>query len=310
MDVRDLNINQFQKLIQLYCIFEKPLFNISGDRSENEYCIPLWASMDAKRCYGMLASDKGKYAKYFSTYNVDNRDTWREIGRQIQESYVKYMALNIIPFVSKGSIEFRHHEGTIDIERISRWINILFSLKKACIEYPFKNDPYVQLSEMGPMALLEMVFGKYSKDLYYDGIELDLWQGCRVAQDMVLSFDLGSVHAKLCKGELYKNIISSLGDSPPKELGGPQQPAASWMANARMAFENMYQPEIVGGNYTTDGIHPRRRIPTHAPRRAGAQEYLLDLQRDREHAEFQVRHTRFGNNADNWVVVDDVEERE
>lgn len=224
LDVRDLNISQFQKFLQLYCIFELPLFNISGKRTQNEYCIPLGTSNEAKRAYGLLASNKGKFAKFFELYDSSENDTWREIGRQIQDNYIKYMALNILPFVSKGSVEFRHHEGTIDIDRIKLWINILYSLKKACIEYPFKNDPYVQLSDMGPMAMLELVFGKYSKDLYYDTIELDLWKGCRAAQDMILSFDLGDTHTKMLKTALSKLMMSELEASCPKAQGDVKSP--------------------------------------------------------------------------------------
>jgi len=213
IDVRDLNISQLQKLIQLYCIFEQPLFHISGGRDKNEYCIPLSSSNEAKRAYGLLASTNGKYSKFFAQYKVDEKDTWREISRQIQDSYVKYMAFNILPIVSKGSIEFRHHEGTADVERITRWINILYSLKKACIDYPFNKDPYVQLSDMGPMAMLELVFGKYAEHMYYETIELDLWSGCRAAQDMILSFDLGATHSKWNKTDTYKYMISTLEES-------------------------------------------------------------------------------------------------
>lgn len=234
MDVRDLTWQQFQYLVQLYCIFERPLFRISGERNTNEYCIALSDSRHARRIYGNLLSPKSQLSALVNDYASTTTRANADFRRALGQHGVKYLALNLLPFSTRGSVEFRHHSGTCNFNELSKWINVLMCLKKSALDYPFKWDPYLTLSHIGPLGMLEAVFGEYAQVFgNYAGIEADLWEGCRVAQDIILSIDIAACHkAFLATNPLYKaigNFYSKDRLNPKKEYAG--QPAVEEMIN-------------------------------------------------------------------------------
>lgn len=172
LDVSDLTFDQLSYLIQLYCLIEKPLFNISGNRENNEYCIPFYSSLEVQRELGQ-----------FLVLATDPKGTGREyLTETINESFVKYLALNIIPITNLGSIEFRHHEGTGDFDTIYNWICTLQKLKACALDHPFPEEPYKYISEIGPYNLVAQIMGQMTQNIVYPNLAADVWQGARVAQ--------------------------------------------------------------------------------------------------------------------------------
>lgn len=107
MNVRDLTLDQILALVLVYTSVEKLLFKWVGhDRQDNIFCCPLW---------------KTNYFKYFATITQN--------PLQIQRTWQKYTALNLIPIYNKGTVEFRHLYGTWDKEVIIPWINLLSRMK-------------------------------------------------------------------------------------------------------------------------------------------------------------------------------------
>jgi len=118
LNVQDLTEEELYKLIILYIIFEKSLFKISGEREDNNFCIPL-----------------------YSFPNIVSRYIYKEAGGK---KWYKYSALNLSTILGDenegcskyGTVEFRHHKGCLDRKKIMQWCNVIVSLKKASIDIP------------------------------------------------------------------------------------------------------------------------------------------------------------------------------
>lgn len=112
MNVRDMTLEHLSNMVMLYMIFERSLYRVSGDRWNNNYCIPLAMTSD------LLI----RWFKYEKTY--------------INWSWNKYTGLNLCPIwggeSSKiGTVEFRQHKGSVDVEEIMQWCNLITALKRA-----------------------------------------------------------------------------------------------------------------------------------------------------------------------------------
>ena len=113
MNIRTLTVEQLEALIVTYMVFEKVLFTyIGNNRYNNIFCVPL------------CETDMGASLTQLITNGSPYLD-WE-----------KYTALNLSPISSKGTIEFRHHYGTKDIEDLITWINLILSLKT----FALRND--------------------------------------------------------------------------------------------------------------------------------------------------------------------------
>jgi hypothetical protein len=120
LNVRDFTLLELKTFLALYLVFEKSLYNYSGDRWNNNFCVPL-------NFYPNIVRD---FIQYINENN------------KIYEKWYKYFGLNLSPVFggeSKkiGTIEFRHMKGTVDKEWIINWINLIVSLKIAAKNIPF-----------------------------------------------------------------------------------------------------------------------------------------------------------------------------
>ena len=111
INARDFTLEQLKSFIALYLIFEKSMYNFSGNRWNNNFCVPL-----------------NFYPDMVSSF-VNSLDKMC-----IKEAWYKYYGLNLSPIFggesSKiGTIEFRHMKGTMDKQYILNWINLIVSLK-------------------------------------------------------------------------------------------------------------------------------------------------------------------------------------
>lgn len=144
MNVRDMTVEQVHKLLILYMIFEKSLFNFAGqNRWKNNFCTPLF-------------SCPRHITKWFITPCAH---------------WYKYFALNLSPIFGgqskkTGTIEFRHMGGCSDVPKIISWVNLITSLKSAAIKMPMETL-LMHLETMNTTSaywwLAKEVFGKSSK---------------------------------------------------------------------------------------------------------------------------------------------------
>lgn len=136
LNCRDLTCNTLYSFILLYLIFEKSLYNFSGGRWNNNFCIPL-------NFYPQIA---GEFVRGLDK-NI------------IYDVWYKYLGFNLSPIwggESKkfGTIEFRHMSGTTDTARIISWINLIVSLK-------------ISAKRLSPKVLIEKLRSMNTTSSYY-----------------------------------------------------------------------------------------------------------------------------------------------
>lgn len=140
IDCRYLLFNQLKVLIFLYLLYEPLLFEYVGkEREHNPYCIPYYLNL---RGIGNLSN-------LFNATQVESKLT---IG--VVSNSHRYEAMNLRSLSEHGSIEFRHHYGTHNKEKIYEWVKLLFTMYKQAKEMDhenllerFKNLPYEELIE-------------------------------------------------------------------------------------------------------------------------------------------------------------------
>lgn len=121
LDIRDMTVEQLFNMLFYYFYCEKAIFNYVGQgREENNYCIPWWKTEELKT----------SLYRIYSAMKEEDSETIRHI---INDNMNKYSALNLKVINQFGSVEFRHHYGTHDKNRLLEWINIILSLKKQAL---------------------------------------------------------------------------------------------------------------------------------------------------------------------------------
>lgn len=178
LDVRDMKAHHLYNLITFYLIFERVLYRYAseGDRWNNIFCLP-YASSDfhLNKLYGIAAE------------GVDVRQRM-EFSRAL-ENFNKYAGLNVLSVLQRGSVEFRHMSGTLDSARIITWVNIIQSLKRAAqgMKVDIPNLPS-DVSFNGFENFAHQVFHDLYPHIEYAGIEEDILDGVRVAQDAIYGY--------------------------------------------------------------------------------------------------------------------------
>ena len=167
VNCQNLTVAQVKMLCLLYQVLERPLFGFIGhDRQDNIFCVP-WSQCNMSHDFATkFMKDPAHTARY-----------WQ-----------KYTALNILPLRDRGTVEFRHLEGTCDIKRINDWLNIIGSMVKYACNYSyedFRNTILEMNSVSNYGAFIEQVLGEFS----YLLTDLPTYQ-----QDI----SLGVVDCKLC----------------------------------------------------------------------------------------------------------------
>lgn len=206
VDVRDMKIEQINKLIILYSIFEKIFFKWSlPERYYNNYCRPISLHKDIKERLSKVlhlnsgCSSPGEHFK-FAQAN-------------------KYDGINIKPITSLGSVEFRIFRGTYDINDIIDWINLLLGMRNSAIEDSSLDNLLeipTTLSKYGIENLIDKVFGEPGQILKPHASNADVLEGVRLSQDLIIERDLinisqmfnsqevGTTHLKAFKENIKK----------------------------------------------------------------------------------------------------------
>ena len=99
----DLEEEQVKAIVLWYALFEPIFFLMASPiRRNNIHCVGLDQTVLSESYKRPLAYQKQRWSKY--------------------------TALNILPLSKYGTIEFRHLEGTDDLDKITQWLNTLENL--------------------------------------------------------------------------------------------------------------------------------------------------------------------------------------
>jgi len=156
LNMREERIEQLLSFLVLYLLFEDAIFSFVGDhRRASNFCVPLQETNAS-----LLIAKMFKATSKLSS---------------IATGWQKYTALNARPLITndhagmtdsfhsgKGTVEFRHLEGTQNLSRILGWLNIILALQAASRRY---SPDYIEerVTNMGTradyLALLTEIFG-------------------------------------------------------------------------------------------------------------------------------------------------------
>jgi len=117
--VSDWRIKHFRNLFKRYTKFEQAIDSvmpISRRSSHNDYC------RSTARCFSYNASLSNAFDV------IDGMRSARQISNHIGTRYTK---LNIDSFWKHGTIEFRHHAGTTDKDKIANWLKLVMTMVQA-----------------------------------------------------------------------------------------------------------------------------------------------------------------------------------
>ncbi len=156
MNVRTLTLAQLEAMILTYLVFERTLFRYVGHkRDESIFCVPIHSTTLGYNLYELI------------------------YDKQLSIDWFKYTALNLIPVMEKGTVEFRHMYGTLDKNVLMPWINMLLGLKV----YALRNSPeYIKnrILELNTTSQFRMfgeeVFGIYIQHLWDEHFNSDVEQ--------------------------------------------------------------------------------------------------------------------------------------
>lgn len=224
VDVRDMVYDQLYKMSVLYALFERPLFKYAGeDRKSNVFCMSLEQGQSQLKAFHLIPTKQSEAVR------INDR----------------YSALNLSAITRFGSIEFRLHRGEWRAAPILRWVNILLSMKKAAMLLPEEVMTIPQeVSARGYMTFLRMIFGKHAKFLEYEGVDNDILEGARLAQDIINMTAMEKASkGQTCKGD---GLLADL-----KEAYGIKQVAAtdtvSYMKNELNMDETIIEALLESG---------------------------------------------------------------
>lgn len=123
-NVADFTQEQLSNLVLVYPIFEAVLFEFinhynteeNKSRDTNLYCIPWKSCLNNRNLVEIILK------------NPNGVRVWE-----------KYTALNLAPVRSQCSVEWRHMHGTNDMDKITKWLNIIGAITLFCKENNFED---------------------------------------------------------------------------------------------------------------------------------------------------------------------------
>ena len=159
VNVLDFTLEQLASLALIYQVTERLLFGyVSPERKSNIFCVP-WCQADSK----------------LDLVSIITTGKWREL-----KAWSKYTALNLLAVTQRGTVEYRHLEGSCDVQHIMGWINLLGCLHNYAKETPVEKIKAVLLDINTSSAydmFLQSVFGKHTSMLFTPDYRVDLEAG-------------------------------------------------------------------------------------------------------------------------------------
>lgn len=155
----DMTEDEVAALCLIYQVFERVLFNwIGNGRDKNIFCVPWYDTM----------------MTYCVVDRISRKDSY------VLRTWQKYTALNLTPLTTQGTLEFRHMEGTHNVERILTWVRLIghmYTFARTLGLEKTKNN-FIDLNTTSQyMATLEQVFQQDAAVLRMPGFEEKIEDG-------------------------------------------------------------------------------------------------------------------------------------
>lgn len=184
LNVTDLSCEQLTKLLALYALIEKSLFNFVGhNRDKSNFCLPWYTAGNHLVQYVHYATK----IQELTQNKKSRREEIRAASRRLMDM-PRYSALNLASLTKFGTVEFRQLETTPDKERVFDWIQIILGLKyAACSSLP--NDGWLRLfSEHRARGFLQEFFPSRAAEVLINSsnsLDEDMWPMLPTAQQLL-----------------------------------------------------------------------------------------------------------------------------
>lgn len=147
----DMTVENIKTFLIYYMVFEKALYNYSGKRWKNIFCVPLntWLFYDLR-----------------SYTNFEHFKTWS-----------KYAGVNLETLFRHGTIEFRQMNGNTNALYINTWVNMIVDLKKYVMNTTYEEAVEKVLTMNSTSSYWDLVsdiFKTNASALMYNNFQKDM----------------------------------------------------------------------------------------------------------------------------------------
>lgn len=160
----------------LYSLFEQSLFQFSGNRNKNIFCIPVRDSVNIV----------GPMLREIRKSNLCTADVWKR-----SRNSAKYLAFNLGALCTFGSIEFRHGEGTNRPTSIIPWLKTLTTLYDFAMAQDFesllKRIRDLNTNSQYEALMKEALPPEFIQKVGSNAIVQDMIQGCTFIKEVLIN---------------------------------------------------------------------------------------------------------------------------
>lgn len=183
VNAQDLTEKQIINATLLYSVVEPLLYKFTGrNRIKNIYCVPV---SDTNLLIALMATSLNRVAR----------------------NWPKYSGLNLLPLVSKGTLEFRHMHGTFDYNKVSVWVRMITRIVdiSKSLDDTKLSLKILNLNASNYNSFLKEIFEDDSEHLKYkDWEEVENVVG-NVYQAFLSPSDLNSIRVGISPSSKYFN---------------------------------------------------------------------------------------------------------
>jgi len=182
INVLDMTIDQLISFLTLSIMFESILYNyVASHRNKNHFCL---ATLDAQDIIERIK----QFVRVYRSHGDQNARS--ALNTLFSQSRTKYAGINLSAIRQYGSLEFRMHQGTHRANDLIRWVNIIQTIKAYAMgEGRTPSNILETKQEVGITTLFQQVLGDYSMHFETDGLEQEILDGIRQAQDFVGAYN-------------------------------------------------------------------------------------------------------------------------
>lgn len=200
MNALDLTIEQTMNVMLTYIIVEPLLYKFcGGSRHKNIFCVPLNQTSLAGYIQEVISHGLTGRSDYFACIN----------------SWKKYTGFNMRPLRTQGTIEFRHMVGTMDVDKLLLWINLILKIRMFAQRKSFNElkEFILNLNTTSEyMMFINDVFGELSEHVLIDRLDKKMEEmvifvkDCLSNVDIVKEFnkEVSFSFSKFCKTPIYE----------------------------------------------------------------------------------------------------------
>jgi hypothetical protein len=128
LNVSDLTLMQLWQIMTYNTLLEPFIFaQFAKNREDSHFCVPTWTNTELqRRMYDDATRLHKGWAKPRGVYAHDGLTMLKTS---------KYSARNVAAIKKFGTLEFRQHRGSTDMNEVYRWVHFIRGLRQQALKY-------------------------------------------------------------------------------------------------------------------------------------------------------------------------------